>query len=143
MSRPKAGCAVCDKPKNHNNHTGATWDHDFVKKGRPGLKPRSPKMERFYRTERRPAVAEAVGDGDEPCEIQVPEVCTGYVETVHEIETRARAGGIIRAHRIHGNRINCCEQCNEWASEHPREAVERGFLAHATDRPAPGPDEAA
>ena len=144
MSRPKTACARCGERKNHMNHVGDTWDHDWVNPKKPGLKPRSDKMERFYRTERRPDVAEAVGDGTNPCQAQVdPVICTGYVETIHEIETRARAGGIIRAHRIPGNRLPCCNACNEWLSEHPLEAEELGLLSPATRRPAPGPDEAA
>ena len=83
-------------------------------------------MAAFYRKTRVPYVAKAVGDGTNPCQVRSP-VCTNYVEGVHEILTRARAGGIIAAHKD-GNMVPCCHPCNGYISEHPDRSTERGFL---------------
>jgi hypothetical protein len=93
---------------------------------RSRMRRRSKKMETFYRKVRRPYVEEAVGEGSKPCSVRSPH-CTKYVQGVHEILTRARAGGIIAAHKD-GNLLPCCHACNGYISEHPVWATERGLL---------------
>ena len=94
-----------------------------------GLRPRSKKMAEFYRNERVPEVVEAVGGGKRPCQIKSP-VCTKYVQGIHEILTRARAGGIMAAN-FDGNKVPCCHACNQYVTqdvEGMRWAKENGFL---------------
>ena len=83
-------------------------------------------MEEFYRDVRRPYVEKAVGDGSKLCPVRSPR-CTKYVQGVHEKLTRARAGGIRRAHK-EGNMVPCCHACNAYISEHPAWAQEKGLL---------------
>lgn len=137
--RPKDGCAECGKRKNHAWHNAGSgqYRHDHIRsKPRFGEGPRTPlsgrsdKLAKFYVDVRVPAVQAAVGDGFNVCQMGSP-VCTGFVEGLHEIATSGREGGIRQAHRD-GNTIPCCHRCNGWASEHPLEAVKRGWLAHAS-----------
>jgi hypothetical protein len=90
------------------------------------MRRRSKKMEAFYRDVRRPYVEGAVGDGSRPCPVRSPH-CTKYVQGVHEKLTRARAGGIIAAHKD-GNMMPCCHACNGYISEHPAWAEKKGLL---------------
>lgn len=145
--RPKDGCADCGKTKNHSWHNANSgdWRHDFIRSRprfgegpRTPLRGRSEAMAAFYEDVRVPDVVAAIGNGTNVCQMGTP-ACTGFCEGLHEIETRGRAGGIRAAHR-EGNLIPACHPCNRWASEHPIEAVKRGWLAHAT--PVGTPEEA-
>jgi hypothetical protein len=98
---------------------------------RSPMRRRSKKMEAFYRDVRRPYVAEVVGDGNRPCPVKSP-ACTKFIEGVHEILTRARAGGIIAAHK-EGNMIGCCHACNGYISEHPKWAEPLGLIRRNED----------
>lgn len=95
---------------------------------RTRLNPRSKKREQ-YMVGRRKRVAEAVGDGWQPCKIQA-DGCTGNVQGIHEVLSRGRAGGLEAAERD-GETINCCNACNGYVSEHPIEALAKGLLVHA------------
>lgn len=90
------------------------------------LNPRSAKTETYYREERIPEVAEAVGDGRRPCQIKAPG-CTGYVEGIHESATRGRFGGL-KAGLESGPKFPSCHHCNRYVGEHPAWATEKGFL---------------
>ena len=139
MTRSKDPCS-CGRRKHHSAHNvnSDQYEHDysstaprFGDKPRDPLNPRSEAMTVFYADHYQPAVAEAVGDGTRPCRMGERTVCTLFVEGLHEIETRARAGGVRQAYRS-GNTIDACHACNGWASEHPIEAMKRGWLAHAS-----------
>lgn len=95
---------------------------------RSRLNPRSKKMSKFYTKTRIPLVKEIVGDGFSRCPVQSP-VCTKYIEGVHEILPRGRAGGIIKAHR-EDNLVGTCHACNGYISEHAVWATELGWLKH-------------
>ncbi len=90
------------------------------------IAPRSKRMAAYYREVRVPAVKAAVGDGTNPCQARTP-VCTGYVETLHEPASRGRFGGL-KAAVAAGGELPTCHRCNEWISEHPREAKTLGLL---------------
>ncbi len=138
MTRSKDPCA-CGRRKHHSAHNvnSDQYEHDysstaprFGDKPRDPLNPRSEALAVFYADVYQPAVAEAIGNGRKYCEMKAPG-CTGFVEGLHEIETRARAGGVRQAYRS-DNVIPACHWCNRWASEHPIEATKRGWLAHAS-----------
>ena len=74
------------------------------------------------------SLKEIVGDGFSRCPVQSP-VCTKYIEGVHEILPRGRAGGIIKAHR-EDNLVGTCHACNGYISEHAVWATELGWLKH-------------
>ena len=95
-----------------------------MKKSR--LNPRSKKMDKFYKEVRIPAVIQAVGDGKRPCPVK-SQVCTHYVQGIHEVLSRGRAGGIIVAHKP-GNIIGTCHACNSYISSHPQWAKDNGWL---------------
>ena len=95
---------------------------------RTRMKPRS-KKRAAYMVGRRERVAAAVGDGSRRCTIRAPG-CTGYVEGIHEVLSRGRAGGLEAAERD-GETLDCCHACNEWASQHPTEALALGLLKKA------------
>jgi hypothetical protein len=137
--RGKDPCAECGQRRNHSVHnaSSADWRHDFIRsKPRFGEGPRTPLSARsdgmatFYADVYAPAVRDAIGNGRNVCQMGSP-ACTGWVEGLHEIETRARAGGVRQAYRD-GNVLPACHACNGWASEHPQEATKRGWLAHAS-----------
>ena len=92
----------------------------------------SEKRAEFYRDVYRPMRAEAVGDGHEPCQIVSP-ACTGYVEHLHEVFSRGRAGGLEAAVRD-GAVVPCCDRCNGYVSENPLWAAENGWLVSAKGR---------
>jgi hypothetical protein len=95
---------------------------------RSRLNARSKKMKKFYKNVRIPAVKQIVADGLSCCPVQSP-VCTKYIEGVHEILPRGRAGGIIKAHRK-DNLVGTCHRCNAYISEHPTWATSLGWLKH-------------
>ncbi len=93
---------------------------------RSRMRKRSKKMEEFYDKVRRPAVAEAVGQGRNPCQIKSP-MCSLYVEGIHEKLSRGRGGGIRTVH-YKENLVPCCHRCNEYVSSHPAWAEKEGWL---------------
>jgi len=97
-------------------------------RGKKRINPRSKKRE-AYMVGRRERVAEAVGDGHNPCQMRAPG-CTGSVEGIHEVLPRGRAGGLEAAERD-GETMNVCHACNEWASQHSEEAERKGWLKKA------------
>jgi len=95
---------------------------------RTRLKPRSKKMDKFYKEVRIPEVKKILSEGSSWCPVKSP-VCTKYVQGVHEILPRGRAGGIIKAHRK-GNLVATCHACNGYISENSKWATEYGWLKH-------------
>lgn len=93
---------------------------------RSRLNPRSKKMAKFYKEVRVPAVIAVIGDMKRPCPVK-SQVCTHYVQGIHEILPRGRAGGIIVAHKP-GNIIGTCHACNSYISSHPLWAKDNGWL---------------
>lgn len=137
--REKPRCVVCSLIRNAPVHTGYGEEkHEYepepkAKWGqqRQPLNPRSEKTETYYREVRRPAVAKAVGNGRQPCQIRIEGVCTGYVEGIHETASRGRSGGLQRAVES-GPTVPACHPCNRYVSEHPIEAQERGLMRSNT-----------
>lgn len=95
------------------------------------MRPMSAKRAALYQNVYAPLRDEAVGDGTEPCQIQSP-ACTGYVEHLHEVFSRGRAGGLEAALRD-GAVVPCCDACNGYVSENPVWAREKGWLVSAKD----------
>lgn len=93
---------------------------------RSRLNPRSKKMAKFYKEVRVPAVIAVIGDMKRPCPVK-SQVCTHYIQGIHEILSRGRAGGIIVAHKP-GNIIGTCHACNSYISSHPQWAKDNGWL---------------
>ena len=93
---------------------------------RSRLNPRSKKMAKFYKEVRVPAVIAVIGDMKRPCPVK-SQVCTHYIQSIHEILSRGRAGGIIVAHKP-GNIIGTCHACNSYISSHPQWAKDNGWL---------------
>lgn len=89
----------------------------------------SDKRRELYRDVYAPLRDEAVGGGRRPCQIQSP-VCTGFVEHIHEILPRGRAGGLAAALRD-GDTAFVCDACNGYVSEHPVWAHANGWLKHS------------
>ena len=85
---------------------------------------RSKKMERKYR-ERRALVVRILD------EFPMCQRCKGRPsQDVHEVLSRARGGDIL-------DRENCvalCRDCHRFITEHPRFAVEEGWLRHSWDK---------
>lgn len=142
MPKPDRSCTYvdrdgpCGQNKNGDRH-GIDGDHFYVAPPRDGfgskgsrLNPRSAKTERYYEEVRRPAVAEAVGDGRRPCQIRAPG-CTGYGTTLHEPASRGRFGGL-RAAVEAGGTVLACPSCNRYVSEHPVWAAEHMFMQSDT-----------
>lgn len=127
QTRPKGGATDARRTDRSRRSTHATKPRRPLKRRR-GINPRSKKMQVYYRDVRIPAVKAAVGDGYRPCQIR-SEVCTGYVQSLHEVVPRGRAGGLKAAVRL-GPTIPSCNPCNGWASENPTEAHELGLLKH-------------
>ena len=132
--KEKVRCLDCDGIKSAPAHLHGHRFNPPPKVGgfgqqRQSLPKRSERMERYYEEVRRPAVAEAVGDGRKPCQIMSP-VCTGLVESIHEIVPRGRAGGLIPAMAA-GPTVDGCNPCNGYCSQNPLWAAERGLLRHA------------
>ena len=50
---------------------------------------------------------------------------------VHERITRARGGSILDP----SNCLAICRRCHDWIHDHPKEALERGLLAHSWENP--------
>ena len=141
MSRERPRCQyvdeggrVCGLLKAAAPHVGyGEGTHDYKPPAREGfgahprpLRARSAKTEDYYREERRPAVAAAVG---KPCEVKSP-VCTGKAQGLHEPATRGRFGGL-RAAVEEGGTVPACHSCNNWLSqtvEGQRWGRERGLL---------------
>lgn len=127
--KERVRCADCGLVKNNSIHT---YDHDYVKppkeQKRTYLNPRSEAMKEFYSEERIPLVLEVLERDNGRCQIRAPG-CHRYADTVHEILTRGRAGGI-RALGVNTaeNCVAACAHCNRWVGEHPREAEAMGML---------------
>ena len=96
------------------------------KRRRTPLPYRSTKMAAYYAKVRMPAVRAAVGDGRNPCQARTP-VCTRFVQGIHEVLPRGRAGGL-KASLRDGPTLDVCHACNDWISLNPREAKQMGLL---------------
>jgi hypothetical protein len=140
MAKVSDPCAECGLNKNAGKHWGSgegvhdhvsTVDRRTFGQVKKAIPARSKKTADYYREERVPAVREAVGDGKNPCQIQIPDVCTGFVEGIHETHSRGRFGGLKSALAA-GAVLPSCHACNGWCSEHPKEAQEMGFMASNT-----------
>lgn len=141
MPKPKRLCGECGLVQHASVHAGSGWTHDFVdtrsSKRRKPVNPRSDRLADFYREVYVPMVREAVGDGRRPCPVKSPD-CSGFVEGLHEVVSRGRAGGLqaavteitLRAAIDAGEVVPCCNRCNGWASEHPLEAHDLDLLRH-------------
>ncbi len=92
----------------------------------------SPKRKAFYRDVYAPMRDAAVGDGLQPCQIGSP-VCTGYVEHLHEIYPRGRAGGLPASLRDGPAPVGACDPCNGYVSANPVWAREHGWLVRVSD----------
>ena len=80
------------------------------------------------RTVYAPMVRRAVGNGRRPCPVGSP-VCSHYVEGLHEVVPRGRAGGLEAAIRL-GEVVPCCHRCNRWISEHSLKAGKLKLIKH-------------
>ena len=92
------------------------------------MKRRSKKRAAYMRTVYVPMVRRAVGDGRRPCPVR-SEVCTRFVEGLHEVVTRGRAGGLEAAIRL-GEVVPCCDRCNGWISENSLKASKLELIKH-------------
>lgn len=123
-------CAECQQIKNHSCHT---YEHDFVDPRPIGISPVGRRMQRFQASpegqEYERTKRETRG---QPCQIVSP-VCTGYAEHLHEPLSRGRAGGIEAALRDGPRPLPACDRCNEYVSEHPVWAREKGLLVSRKD----------
>ena len=87
-----------------------------------GLKARSPKMAKAYRTKRVPLVAAMLAE--QPwCQIQWDEGCQGRSADIHELLSRGRGGSIT----AEANCIAGCRHCHDAVTQNPAEAEARGF----------------
>lgn len=132
-------CAKCGRSVNALIHMRRTpgyheYEPPFVEKKRRPLNPRSEKMEEYYETVRRPAVAAIQGA---PCEARVSDFvdvkweCDGYAVDIHEIVSRSQAGSLPLAVEL--GTMNVCRKCHNWITEHPREARDMGFRLSRKD----------
>jgi hypothetical protein len=120
-------CA-CGQPRNdsiHSRHT-AGW-HPYKSTRRPGIKPVSDQRRLLLKESG--YAREALAAQQLECVIKSP-VCRGRAQHLHEILPRGRGGGLKRALRS-APKVPACDPCNDWVSEHPREAHKLGWLIHS------------
>lgn len=89
---------------------------------RKGLRHRSKKTARTYRTERIPLVI-AMLEAHPACQ----RCHTARSSEVHEIKSRARGGSILDP----DNLAALCHQCHAWITTHPKDATAEGWLRHS------------
>jgi hypothetical protein len=94
------------------------------------MRHRSPKVEKLYRTQRRPLVAAMLAERP-MCEIRWSDGCTILATTLHELKKRSRGGSITNRDNI----VTACVYCNDAVEDHPFEAHERGFALHSWETP--------
>lgn len=84
-----------------------------------GLRPRSKKTAKVYRTQRIPLVIELLSE--EP----LCERCQSALATeVHELKSRARGGSILDR----SNLACLCHLCHAWVTTNPKDATAEGWL---------------
>lgn len=105
--------------------SGSLARRSVLRRGGP-LRQRSVQREAFYRTVRRPMVAEWLA-GYPRCERCGTERAT----EAHELLSRARGGAL----DDRGNVALLCRTCHRWVTEHPRLATDEGWLRHSWERP--------
>ena len=82
------------------------------------IRSRSRKREEYYRTVRRPLVAQLLAD--QP----ICQRChTTYATDVHEIQSRARGGSLDDL----DNLALLCRPCHTWVTDNPAEATREGW----------------
>jgi hypothetical protein len=126
-------CSRCDRSKNATVHARFHTDYHeyeppYQETKRKPLKPRSDEMQTFYEEDRIPLVIAVLERDEGRCKIEAPG-CHRYADTVHEIKTRGRFGGI-RAPGVNTmeNCLAACAHCNRYVSEHSEWAEINGFL---------------
>ena len=87
------------------------------------LKPRSKRMAKIYE-ERRPLVEKLLKQNPR-CQIIWDSECTSLSVDVHEIKARSAGGKIVGNE---SNYLTACRYCHMMATDHPKEAHERGFV---------------
>lgn len=84
------------------------------------ISPRSPKRikeERIYSAQR------IIFLGEHPmCEFHITGICTHVATEVHHKEGRTGENYLDKTKWLAG-----CHQCHQWATDHPKEAIELGF----------------
>ena len=127
---PAKSCFRCEMKRTANVHLikHPDYDHPYVLKGEPGLKPMSEGMREYRKTSGYDAAVKAAKGS--PCQVVSP-VCTGVSMHLHEPLSRGRSGGLQKAVEV-GGTIPCCDPCNGYISENPTWAYERGFLHRNT-----------
>jgi len=110
--KPKPRCAECGGAKNHENHIGSTWTHNYQDERKAGLKPMS-EGKREYLASQEHADVYSRGDAAS-CAAEaagVPTRCYGRLSP-HHIAPRGSFGGQRAAEKFPV--VTVCEFHNGW-----------------------------
>jgi len=133
MIKPKKKlCDGCSEPKViWKNHEGKRycqqcWScHEGNVKQKPTVK-RSPipqRSEKRIKEERLYSAQRIIYLGEHPlCEFHIAGICTHVATEVHHKEGRTGENYLDKTKWLAG-----CHQCHQWATDHPKEAIELGF----------------
>jgi len=88
------------------------------------LRPRSKRMEEIYK-KRRPLVEDLLKRYPN-CQIVWDARCSGASVDVHEVKARSVGGKIVDDDL--SNYLTACRHCHMMATDHPKEAHDRGFI---------------
>jgi len=138
MSRPKDPCVICGERKNHNNHTGDTWLHDFESSKRQGQRrrgstvPQQSDRRKVAQRELTPVKQQRVADHPN-CEAALEDICTRQSFDADHVLPRGRSGSDEDLTEYENLRA-LCRACHDWLGEHPKEAANLGMRLHAWDQ---------